>query len=128
MKPSSLVLSAFALTALLSACGKEAPKTEVSAAPVAVTTPAPAAPVAKLQDLPLDPHLVATAFFETLSDPTMGEVRFPGVPVRFDGQRPPITMPPRLGQHTQELLAQAGLSAAQIEALLDTRAAIAPNP
>jgi crotonobetainyl-CoA:carnitine CoA-transferase CaiB-like acyl-CoA transferase len=35
-------------------------------------------------------------------------------------------MPPRLGEHTRELLAQAGLGAAQIDALVDTRAAIAP--
>ncbi len=88
----------------------------------------PAAPVIKLQDLPLDPHLVATKFFETLSDPAMGNVRFPGVPVRFDGQRPAVTMPPRLGQHTQELLTQVGLSAAQIEALLGERATTAPQP
>ena len=86
----------------------------------------PAAPVAKLQDLPLDPHLVATDFFETVADPALGDVRFPGVPVRFDGQRAAITMPPRLGEHTRELLAQAGLGAAQIDALVDTRAAIAP--
>ena len=31
----------------------------------------PAAPVAKLQDLPLDPHLVATDFFETVADPAL---------------------------------------------------------
>lgn len=52
MKPSSLILSAFALTALLSACGKEAPKTEAPAAPVAVVSPAPAAPVANAEISP----------------------------------------------------------------------------
>ena len=81
--------------------------------------------MARLQDLPQDPHLVATEFFETIADPALGEVRFPGVPVRFDGQRAAITMPPRLGEHTRELLAQAGLGPAQIEALLGARAAIA---
>ena len=70
-------------------------------------------------------HLVATGFFEALADPVIGDLRFPGVPVRFDGQRPAITMPPRLGEHTRDLLAQAGLSDAQIQALLDTRAAMA---
>lgn len=88
----------------------------------------PAAPVIKLQDLPLDPHLVVTEFFETLSDPALGDVRFPGVPVRFDGQRQPITMPPRLGEHTRELLAQVGLSAAHIDALMGVGEAIPPAP
>jgi len=69
----------------------------------------PAAPVARLDDLPNDPHLAATGFFESVHDAAMGEVRFPGVPVRFDGARPPVGMPPRLGQHTHGLLREAGV-------------------
>jgi len=69
----------------------------------------PAAPVARLDDLPNDPHLAATGFFESVHDAAMGEVRFPGVPVRFDGARPPVGMPPRLGEHTHELLREAGV-------------------
>lgn len=83
----------------------------------------PAAPVTRLNELVADPHLVHTGFFETLTDPAMGLVRFPGVPVRFDGQRPPITMPPRLGEHTRAVLAQAGLDAAEIDALIASGAA-----
>lgn len=85
----------------------------------------PAAPVARLEDLPQDAHLAATGFFETLQDAALGPVRFPGVPVRFDGQRAPVAMPPRLGQHTRELLAQAGLDEAHIQALVNEGAAIA---
>ena len=86
----------------------------------------PAAPVGRLDDLPQDPHLLATGFFESVQDPAMGEVRFPGVPVRFNGQRPPVALPPRLGEHTRPLLAAAGLSAAQIDAMLGSGAAVAP--
>lgn len=86
----------------------------------------PAAPVGRLDDLPQDPHLQATGFFETVNDPAMGPLRFPGVPVRFNGQRPPVRMAPRLGEHTQATLQAAGLSPAEISALLKSGAAMGP--
>jgi crotonobetainyl-CoA:carnitine CoA-transferase CaiB-like acyl-CoA transferase len=79
----------------------------------------PAAPICRFDDLPVDPHLVATGFFTELADPKMGSLRFPGVPVKFDGVRPPLSMPPRLGEHTREILAAAGCSAAQIDQLME---------
>lgn len=66
--------------------------------------------VVKLEDLPADPHLAATGFFERVQDERMGTVVFPGVPVRFDGKRPPVRMAPRLGEHTQQVLAEAGIA------------------
>jgi crotonobetainyl-CoA:carnitine CoA-transferase CaiB-like acyl-CoA transferase len=69
----------------------------------------PASRMNRLEDLQDDPHLKATGFFETIDDPAMGPVRFPGVPVKLDGERLPVTMPPRLGQHTDEVLAEVGL-------------------
>ena len=71
----------------------------------------------RMDELPQDPHLVATGFFATVHDPAMGEVRFPRSSVRFDGAQVPIGMPPRLGQHTEELLRAAGLDDAQLAAL-----------
>jgi len=88
----------------------------------------PAAPVSRLEDLPLDPHLTATGFFAELDDPRMGRLRFPGVPVRFDGERAPVRMPPRLGEHTRESLAAAGLPPARIDALLAEGSAREPSP
>ena len=70
----------------------------------------PASTMNRLEDLQQDEHLRATGFFETIHDPAMGELRFPGVPVKFNHSRPPVTMPPRLGQHTDEILAEIGLS------------------
>ncbi len=87
----------------------------------------PAAPVARLEDLPSDPHLAETGFFEQVQDPAMGAMRFPGVPVRFDGQRPPIAVPPRLGEHTRAQLARAGLPHAAIDALIASGGALAKD-
>ena len=70
----------------------------------------PAARVNQLEDLINDPQLTSGGFFETLRDDKMGPVRFTGVPVKFDGVRPPISMPPRLGEHTGEVLREAGVS------------------
>jgi len=78
----------------------------------------PAAPVLALEALETDAHLQATGFFQTVHDPAMGEVRFTGVPVLFDGERPPVALPPRLGAHTREVLEEAGMTAAEIQAVL----------
>lgn len=83
----------------------------------------PVARINELDDLPDDPHLLATGFFEAVEDPAMGSLRFPGAPVRFDGERAPVGVPPRLGEHTSELLAQAGLTQQDMEGLYATGAA-----
>ncbi|MBV8619191.1 MAG: CoA transferase [Curvibacter sp.] len=77
----------------------------------------PAAPVARLDELPQDPQLAATGFFASVHDPAMGELRFARPSVRIDGTQAPIAMPPRLGQHTRELLREAGLGDAEITQL-----------
>ncbi|SPA54497.1 CaiB/BaiF CoA transferase family protein [Cupriavidus taiwanensis] len=83
----------------------------------------PVARINTLDDLPQDPHLAATGFFETADDPAMGKLRFPGAPVRFDGQRAPLAVPPRLGEHTHAVLAEAGLGTEQIAQLQQSGAA-----
>jgi crotonobetainyl-CoA:carnitine CoA-transferase CaiB-like acyl-CoA transferase len=70
----------------------------------------PASPALSLDELVDDPHLNAVGFFSTLHDPALGDLCMPGVPVLFDGERPPVGMPPRLGEHTREVLAETGLS------------------
>ncbi len=87
----------------------------------------PAAPLRDLGDLECDPHLAATGFFATVEDAAMGRVVMPTAPLRFDGERPSPTMPPRLGEHTLEVLRQAGYDGAAIDALLSTGAALAPT-
>jgi len=61
-----------------------------------------------LEDLATDEHLLATGFFQTIEDQTMGTLMFPGVPIRFNGVRPSVRMVPRLGEHTAQVLAEIG--------------------
>lgn len=78
----------------------------------------PAAPYNRLADLERDPQLAQTGYFTTLADPAMGTLVTPAAPLKFDGAAPQPTLPPRLGQHTVEVLVQAGLSDSHIEDLL----------
>jgi len=82
----------------------------------------PCAKVIPLGALETDPHLVATGFFQTVETPA-GPLIFPGVPVLFDGVRPPVSAPPQLGEHSRAVLTEAGFSDADIAALLASRAA-----
>ena len=83
----------------------------------------PAARLNRLSDLENDPHLARTGFFITLQDAAMGSLVMPGAPLRFEGAAPVPTLPPRLGQHTVEVLKEAGLDPSAIEALLQSGAA-----
>jgi crotonobetainyl-CoA:carnitine CoA-transferase CaiB-like acyl-CoA transferase len=77
----------------------------------------PATPVKSLNEIIDDEHLRAMGFFVTLEDEKMGRVLFPSLPIRFDGEAAPIVMPARLGEHTREVLREAGLDEAAIERL-----------
>ena len=88
----------------------------------------PAAPINKLEDLERDPHLKATGFFVDVEDPAMGRVRMTGAPLRFENAASPLTMPPRLGEHTVDVLGEAGLPQSTIDALLHSRAAVQWEP
>ena len=84
----------------------------------------PAAPMRRLADLEKDPHLAKTGFFTSIEDPSMGPLVMPAAPLRFDGAKAVHSLPPRLGQHTVEVLTQAGLTRPDIEKLLGTGAAV----
>jgi len=70
----------------------------------------PAMPVRNLADLPADPHLAATGFFQQIEHPTEGPIwttkppiRFSETPARHD-HRPA----PHLGEHSEEILGPDG--------------------
>ncbi|MEP9357000.1 CoA transferase [Xanthobacter sp. KR7-65] len=66
----------------------------------------PAMPVRKLSDLPGDPHLAATGFFQKIEHPTEGPLWTTRPPVRFSATpaRHDFRPAPRLGEHTDEIL------------------------
>jgi crotonobetainyl-CoA:carnitine CoA-transferase CaiB-like acyl-CoA transferase len=76
----------------------------------------PCMPVLALDDLPEDRHMKAVGLFSTGQHPTEGQYRVVRRPVIFS--EAPFTLTrhaPGLGQHTAEILEEAGLSQAQIE-------------
>ncbi|BCN38115.1 CoA transferase [Alicycliphilus denitrificans] len=87
----------------------------------------PFAPIRRPEELFDDPHLNATG---GLADVTLPDGERAGatarttlLPLRLDGRRMGVRMdPPRLGQHTPELLAGLGYTAEQVAALHAARA------
>jgi crotonobetainyl-CoA:carnitine CoA-transferase CaiB-like acyl-CoA transferase len=78
-----------------------------------------------LEDLVTDPHLMATGFWKFQDHPTEGRLRMPSFPVNFGSTPADIRRPaPRLGEHTAEILREAGLSDAQIAELCARGAAM----
>jgi crotonobetainyl-CoA:carnitine CoA-transferase CaiB-like acyl-CoA transferase len=52
-----------------------------------------------------------------LPHPARADFRVLANPIKLDGGRLPSRRAPRLGEHTEAILAEAGLSAAEIESL-----------
>lgn len=83
----------------------------------------PAMPVNRLDDLADDPHLRATDFFVDYDHPSEGRLRTTAPPVRGLGAAIRRGAP-RLGEHSREILEEAGLDVAAITALEDCGACI----
>lgn len=67
----------------------------------------PCMPVLDLEDLPDDEHMRAVGFFEKATHPTEGPYRAMRAPVTFSGSSFRIrNHAPRLGEHTEEVLAE----------------------
>ncbi len=88
----------------------------------------PVSRLATLDTLIEDPHLAATGFFVDIDHPSEGRLTMPGIPGRFSATPPMITRPaPRLGADSHAVLAEAGLSAAEIAALAASKVTL-PAP
>jgi len=78
-----------------------------------------------LEELTTDPHLEATGFWQSFDHPTEGKLRLPSFPVNFGNTPASIRRPaPRLGEHTVEILREAGVDAATIDLLIASGAAM----
>jgi crotonobetainyl-CoA:carnitine CoA-transferase CaiB-like acyl-CoA transferase len=92
-----------------------------SAAELAATFEArglPFAPITPPQELFDDPHLRATGGLAPLTLPDGRATQVPLLPFTLGGERPGVRLqPPRLGEHTRELLAEVGYTAEEIDRL-----------
>ncbi len=71
----------------------------------------PVAPVNDVSDLVADPHLAATGFFSMEEHPSEGRLRTMRTPTNWSDSPPgPQRHAPRLGEHSAEVLKEAGYS------------------
>lgn len=87
----------------------------------------PAMPLHTPDTLLADPHLAATGFFSTIEHPSEGQLRNMAVPSTWSETQPsPSRHAPLLGEHSREVLIEAGYSAAQIDDLIKVGVINAP--
>ena len=82
------------------------------------TTDIPFAVANTLEDVLEDPHLKAVGFFREFDHPTEGRLRMPGIPQTWSKSQPDVRRhAPSLGEHSNEILREAGYDDAAIAAM-----------
>jgi crotonobetainyl-CoA:carnitine CoA-transferase CaiB-like acyl-CoA transferase len=87
----------------------------------------PVSPMNSPEDVLNDPHLADLGYFKQIEHPTEGTLRAMYYPTEFT--KTPVSNrhhAPRLGEHTVEVLAEAGYDQSQIDALIAKGVALAP--
>jgi crotonobetainyl-CoA:carnitine CoA-transferase CaiB-like acyl-CoA transferase len=75
--------------------------------------------VNSLESLLSDPQLEATGFWQLVDHPSEGRMRLPGVPTTYSKTPGSIRLlPPRLGEHSLEILREAGVADGEIDSLV----------
>jgi len=92
--------------------GAEAWRAKLSAAGV------PAAPVADVADVLASPQTAALGMLQALPHPTIPDLQLPALPLSLDRERATFpSAPPRVGEHTGDVLREAGYDDEEIAAL-----------
>jgi len=79
-----------------------------------------------LTDIVEDPHLAAIGYFRSIDHPSEGRIRTMAVPSEWSESAPEYRRhAPRLGEHTREVLREAGLRDGDIDRLIAGGAALA---
>jgi crotonobetainyl-CoA:carnitine CoA-transferase CaiB-like acyl-CoA transferase len=86
----------------------------------------PAGPVLSIKDMQCDPQTIARDMVPSTDHPIAGHVQTIGLPIKLSETPGGVVRPaPLFGQHTREVLAEAGYSEAEISHLVDRGAVIA---
>jgi crotonobetainyl-CoA:carnitine CoA-transferase CaiB-like acyl-CoA transferase len=91
----------------------------------------PAGPVNSVDEVYADPQVVYRDIVQQLPHPGLssGVVRMVGNAVKLSATPASIRRhPPRLGEHTEELLRELGYSAAEVQSLIQSGAAVRLKP
>jgi crotonobetainyl-CoA:carnitine CoA-transferase CaiB-like acyl-CoA transferase len=88
-------------------------------------TSVPTIVVNTLEELTRDPHLEAVGFWQEFDHPTEGKLRMTRFPMSFSETPADVRrLQPRLGEHSTEILREAGVPEAEIEAMLASGATV----
>ncbi len=78
----------------------------------------PCAPINSLAEAYNDPHAIHRGMVAEMTDSTGQLLRSPGIPIKFSETNPSIRLPPPLlGEHTDAILLNLGLSPQDIQDL-----------
>jgi len=92
-------------------------------------TDVPAMPFQTLDDLMQDPHLKDIAFFKLIEHPTEGRIWNMRLPNKLSGGvRRDFRAAPKIGEHSIDILREAGYDDAAIEAMVASRATVDGRP
>ncbi len=88
----------------------------------------PAGPVNTIGEMLADPHVLAREMVVETVHPVAGPTKALGLPIKFTATPGRVRRPaPMLGEHTREVLREAGFADAEIDALTESGAALAPR-